>query len=320
MNRLLRFIILSLLLSINAFADVKKGNGEVTMSTRAVETFIQYIQGKKSRSPTGFILSSDGYWANYHYCPRGKSCADTIFARSITVCEEQTGLECYIFARRYTVLWKNGINPGKGKNSKFKSKWSDDQIRAKLTELGFLGGSTSSNKTMAPKTTKKIDSKKYTDGLAYFSECAWSPDEKDFLHSYEVNLKKKTIDEEFFAEGEIYKSRLKIIQNNDDFIKTKIEVYGKSFNQYIFNKKNNEITFIGYKDKQGKTKTEKYILFCKDIFGTLKNPEIEKKVTKKKLSNTDKDIVKKLKDLKDLLDSGVLTKEEFQKAKKKILN
>ena len=37
---MLRFIILSFLLSINAFADVKKGKGEVTMSTRSVETFI----------------------------------------------------------------------------------------------------------------------------------------------------------------------------------------------------------------------------------------------------------------------------------------
>jgi len=42
-------------------------------------------------------------------------------------------------------------------------------------------------------------------------------------------------------------------------------------------------------------------------------------LTKKETSN-DKDIVKKLKDLKELLDSGVLTKKEFEKAKKKLLN
>ena len=202
MKKLLGIIVLSILLSSTSFAGVKKGKGEVTMSTRSVETFIQYIQGKKSRSPKGFVLSSDGYWANYHYCPRGKTCRDTIFARSITICEEQTGLECYIFARRYTVLWKNGINPGKGKTSRFKSKWSDDQIRAKLTELGFLGGSTSSTLTT---TTPKITKKKET-----------------------------------------------------------------------------------------------------------------KKITKKKSQSTD--IVSQLKDLKDLLDSGVLTNEEFEKAKKKLLN
>jgi len=37
-------------------------------------------------------------------------------------------------------------------------------------------------------------------------------------------------------------------------------------------------------------------------------------------SDKDEDIVKKLKDLKELLDSGVLTDKEFIQAKKKLLN
>ncbi|MDC3082177.1 SHOCT domain-containing protein [Candidatus Pelagibacter sp.] len=49
--------------------------------------------------------------------------------------------------------------------------------------------------------------------------------------------------------------------------------------------------------------------------------EVEKKETKtKKETEADKDIVKKLKELKELLDSGALSKEEFEKAKKKLLN
>ena len=48
---------------------------------------------------------------------------------------------------------------------------------------------------------------------------------------------------------------------------------------------------------------------------SLKKPKITKKITQ-----SDDDIVSKLKDLKELLDSGVLTKEEFEKAKKKLLN
>ena len=103
--------------------------------------------------------------------------------------------------------------------------------------------------------------------------------------------------------------------NNDDFIKTKIEEYGDSYNQYVFNKKNDEITSIFYKDKKGKVLEDKYLLFCKDIFGTLTNQKIKKKETKK-----NKNIVNKLKDLKELLDTGVLSKEEFEKAKKKLLN
>ena len=52
---------------------------------------------------------------------------------------------------------------------------------------------------------------------------------------------------------------------------------------------------------------------------TSTSKEVEKKETKKE-SVTDKNIVKKLKELKELLDSGALSKEEFEKAKKKLLN
>ena len=51
-----------------------------------------------------------------------------------------------------------------------------------------------------------------------------------------------------------------------------------------------------------------------------KEPKIKKKIVNKNESVNDKDIVKKLKDLKELLDTGVLSQEEFKKAKKKILN
>ena len=46
--------------------------------------------------------------------------------------------------------------------------------------------------------------------------------------------------------------------------------------------------------------------------------KIKKKVEKSTYNN--EDIVKKLKDLKDLFDNGALTEEEYKKAKKKILN
>lgn len=51
-----------------------------------------------------------------------------------------------------------------------------------------------------------------------------------------------------------------------------------------------------------------------------KEPKIKKKIVNTKESVNDKDIVKKLKDLKELLDTGALSKEEFKKAKKKLLN
>jgi len=50
----------------------------------------------------------------------------------------------------------------------------------------------------------------------------------------------------------------------------------------------------------------------------IKPKKIEKKNETKKVQN--EDIVKKLKDLKELLDTGVITSDEFKKAKKKLLN
>ena len=202
MKKIIGIIILSILLSSTSFAGVKKGKGEVTLSERSFQHFIKYLRAKKGMKPLAFILSSDGSWSFYWYCRHAGGCRDGNYMPTIRDCEEKTGVDCGLFARKRTILWKNDINPGKGKASTINSKWSDAEIRAKLTELGFLGGSTSSTlTTTTPKITKKKETKKI--------------------------IKKKS-------------------QSND--------------------------------------------------------------------------IVSQLKDLKDLLDSGVLTNEEFEKAKKKLLN
>ena len=120
MKKFLSIIVLSLLISSTSFAGVKKGKGEVTMSERSLDRFIEYIRGKKQQVPMAFILSSDGYWSTYWYCPMMKDCRSANFMPTIRQCEEDTGVECGLFARRYTILWKNGTNPGKGKASTIK--------------------------------------------------------------------------------------------------------------------------------------------------------------------------------------------------------
>jgi hypothetical protein len=91
-----------------------------------------------------FVVTNDGTWATYWYCPAGQNnCSGDSPSTFIKICERESDQDCSIFARSRTVRWKNGINPGKGKESKFNSKWSDEEIRAKLTELGFLGEATS---------------------------------------------------------------------------------------------------------------------------------------------------------------------------------
>ena len=158
MKNILGIILLCLLFSSTSFAGVKKGKGEVKMSNESLYRFIQYIRGKKGQKPMTFILSSDGLWSTYWYCGHAAGCREgTSYEPTIRECERATGTDCGLFARRYTILWKNGINPGKGNESKIRMKWSDDQIRAKLTELGFLGGSISTTSTTSKITDNDSD-------------------------------------------------------------------------------------------------------------------------------------------------------------------
>jgi len=144
MKKFLSIAALFLLLSPTSFAGVKKGKGEVKMSNQSIDRFIEYIRGKKSQKPLAFILSDDGLWSTWWYCEHG-SCRSGNYEPTIKECERATGTDCGLFARRYTILWKNGINPGKGKESTIRMKWSDDQIRAKLSELGFVDDGSSLN-------------------------------------------------------------------------------------------------------------------------------------------------------------------------------
>ena len=88
---------------------------------------------------------------------------------------------CKIFAKRRTIKWKNGINPGKGKMSRINSKLDLNGLKAKLTELGFYGNTTTTKK-IEKKETKKTDSKKqrakdeckelgFTKGTEKFGDC-----------------------------------------------------------------------------------------------------------------------------------------------------
>ena len=119
MKNILGIIVLCLLFSSTSFAGVKKGKGEVKMSNESLYRFIQYIRGKKGQKPMKFILSSDGLWSTYWYCVHAAGCREwTSYEPTIRECERATETDCGFFTRRYTILWKNGINPGKGNESK----------------------------------------------------------------------------------------------------------------------------------------------------------------------------------------------------------
>ena len=114
------------------------GTGELTLSPNIVNVWKQYIKGGLNReNPMVFLVTTDGNGASYWYCEYSQ-CAPGNSAIEIQACERHyNGKECKIFARRRTIKWKNNINKG-NKKSRFNSKMSDAEVKAKLTELGFL--------------------------------------------------------------------------------------------------------------------------------------------------------------------------------------
>ena len=165
MKKLLGIVILVLLFSGNTYAGTKWGKGELKLDDYVVEKFIEYIKGNVSKTPYLFAVSKDGWGYNYYYCANGAGCSGGAEQILSECAKYSKDVECFLFARKRTIKWKNGINPGKGKASIIKSKWSDTEIRNKLTELGFLGNITSSSsssneiKKKETKTVKKYELK-----------------------------------------------------------------------------------------------------------------------------------------------------------------
>ena len=136
MKKFLGILVLSLLLiSPPANAGVI-GSGELKLHPTAVNSFIEYIQIRDK--PRLFLVPIDGSSAYTWHCPISVQCVAGGYSKEIEMCERYFKKDCAVFARFRTIKWNNGINKGK-KESKFNSKMTNTEIRAKLTELGFLG-------------------------------------------------------------------------------------------------------------------------------------------------------------------------------------
>ena len=136
MNRLLIILTLTLLTLNNTANAAKYGEGDLQLTKQSADWFIKFIRGKNNRHPADFYISLDGIYSTYWTCSYMR-CTEGDPVQDKNYCERKSGKKCAKFALRRTVKWKNGINPAKGKPSKFNSKWSDAKIYAKLTELGF---------------------------------------------------------------------------------------------------------------------------------------------------------------------------------------
>ena len=112
------------------------GSGELKLEPFLVDYFIKYIQGEEGNKPDRFFILNNGESAWYIFCKHSQ-CQPGGDRADIIWCENTTKNDCKIFAKGRTIKWSNGINKG-NKDSRFKSKWSDSEMKAKLKELGFL--------------------------------------------------------------------------------------------------------------------------------------------------------------------------------------
>ena len=138
MNKFLAALVLGSMLMSTPVNSGPIGTGELTLSPNIVNVWKQYIKGGLNReNPMVFLVTTDGIGSDFWYCDYSQ-CQAGNSALEIQACERYfTGKECKIFARRRTIKWKNNINKG-NKKSRFNSKMSAAEVRAKLKDLGFL--------------------------------------------------------------------------------------------------------------------------------------------------------------------------------------
>ena len=134
-----------------SLADKYNGRGEIILNDMFVDYFMQYVQHQNDQSPMIFLFaiseSGELLYPNYWFCPEG-NCRAPDKPRFKKRCEldakkyapGEKYVECFIFAKKRTIVWDNDINPMTRKESKISSKWSRSQIVEKLTELGFYDG------------------------------------------------------------------------------------------------------------------------------------------------------------------------------------
>ena len=136
------FLLITLFFITPSYSEV--GSGELKLSDRTIDNFINYISGKTSQTgkssfnkPLVFWVTEDGTDVSWWYCPEG-NCRAGNAGKERRHCKRRTGKDCYVFARNRLIVWKNGTNTGKLSKSTIKVKWSRTEVIAKLASLGFI--------------------------------------------------------------------------------------------------------------------------------------------------------------------------------------
>ena len=157
MKRFLILLFLSCFVLIPKSFSKNYGEGQLFLNDNMIKYFHQYLIGKGNQKPMIFTIAIDGSYATYWYCSASQ-CTGSNPVQFIKACERDAGIECKIFAKGRYIKWKNGINKGKGKESKINSRQSFSELKARLGELGFVDNGVS--KTQTSNSIDNSESKK----------------------------------------------------------------------------------------------------------------------------------------------------------------
>ena len=177
-------MVLGLLLSTNAFS--KSGKGNVTLSKKAMETFLDYLYGgaKNLNANTGgstsnkgnktkpllFTLSETGDSYLYNYCSFS-TCREPNKYEAILGCQKYSnGTPCFTFASKKKIVWKNDLNP-KGLKLRKELKHGRNHVAQLIKNAGYYNGDITllrgfqtevltPSKSYSNTATKKVEKKK----------------------------------------------------------------------------------------------------------------------------------------------------------------
>ena len=300
--RLIKFVICFIfILNFNNKADALTGVGPIKFSYDTMNNFFAYLKGdgnpsvdvgKRQGEPLNFAVNPEGTTSYYFYCPLkfGSGACAPAGAKAVSICSKRSkangGSKCKLFARGYKVVWN-------GTNIKFSRKFDEQVVRSVFKQNGWYGVS---------KSTKKENVK--FDNLNGYNFCS----------NYTIKLSScKTVSFPKFVKDYLT-TRNKSEPDpssltNQDLFDRELKNLKTAFN--IYNLDPNKILEVINKNKK--------------LSNLYKNSseKITSKTSKTKLSkknNTGEDTVKKLQDIKKMLDEGLITEAEFKKLKEEILN
>ena len=142
MNKITVYLLLIFsLFLLNNKAHAKNGSGEVNLSIRTASALYSYLNHKKGR-PMFFAIHPSGNYYSYWYCPYeyAQGCDMTAWRELVDNCtdwakEENIEGDCFMFARKSTIYWKNSVNK---KKLKIPKKLTEDQLKQFLIDNKFL--------------------------------------------------------------------------------------------------------------------------------------------------------------------------------------